>query len=173
MRAGGSTHMHPSEAIESTRGGPPSRMNCHSTSKRLHRSRLMTPPALEQVEPLDSTSKRLHRSSPDDPSCPRAGGAIRLDVETPPSLTPDDPSCPRAGGAIRLVAVPVSVATAGSQTSIALSYTRMHSSARTSSHTNHFAMIECNTEPLLNVSTRARPVHNCAARSIDAASSML
>ena len=54
--------MHPSEAIESTRGGPPSRMNCHSTSKRLHRSRLMTPPALEQVEPLDSTSKRLHRS---------------------------------------------------------------------------------------------------------------
>ena len=145
------------------------RFHTHA-SIRSHRKHARRPAKQDEL-PLDvETPPSL---TPDDPTCPRAGGAIRLDVETPPSLTPDDPSCPRAGGAIRLVAVPVSVATAGSQTGIALSYTRMHSSARTSSHTNHFAMIECNTEPLLNVSTRARPVHNCAARSIDAASSML
>ena len=36
--------MHPSDAIASTRGGPPRRMDRHSTSKRLHHSRLMTQP---------------------------------------------------------------------------------------------------------------------------------
>ena len=88
-----------------------------------------------------------------------------LDVETPPSLMPDDPSCPRAGGAIRLAAVPVSVATSGSQTGTALSHTRMHSSARMSGHyIQHCAMTECNQRAI--VQREQRPVHNYAAAAL-------